>query len=106
MLIELSIGLVPPVGLVLKAMLFAVQGEWLLQNCSVSAWPHPCHGEARGRGDHLAAGTVVGRVDADDLAERAAERGEAPEAHGEADVRDVPLALPEQEHRPLHAPAL
>src|SRR5438477_12723114 len=106
MLIELSIGLVLLFWLALKSMLFAVLAQGLLQKCSVSAWPHPGHGEAGRRGYHLTASAVVGRIDAHDVAERAAESAQAPKADVEADVGDAAPSPAEQEHRALDPPPL
>src|SRR4051812_44518053 len=73
---------------------------------SETARSRPRHREAVGHGLRLDTRAVLrGRL-ADDRAEGAAERPQAGEADVEADVRDAAVALHEQEHRPLDAPAL
>src|SRR5258707_296444 len=73
---------------------------------SETARSRPRHREARrDRLGRPGAAVDAGR-DADDLAERAAERPEAGEADVEADVGDAVGGGAQQEHRPLDAAAL
>src|SRR5207247_6541581 len=87
-------------------MLWADCGCSLLQNCSLLTRPHPRHGEARRRGHHVAASPIVGRALADVVAEGSAEGAQARETDIEADIGDVALRFPEQEHRSLDATPL
>src|SRR5688572_23904643 len=70
--------------------------------------PRPHRGEldTMGRDDRPMAAAITGRRLADDLAEGPAECSQAREGDIEADVRDTPIALAQQEHGALHPPAL
>src|SRR3989442_16038647 len=100
MLIVLSIGCL--LSFVLRSMLLAV----LVGRFSKTAGSGVGHGEAC-RGDHdLGPLPVVGRGQADDVAESAAERAEAGEPDVEADVRDLAVGFAQEEHSPLDPSAL
>src|SRR3954469_14237590 len=73
---------------------------------SGTARPRPRHREAVRDGVWRAPRPVRRRRAPDDLPERPAERAEAGEADVEADVAHRPVGLPQEEHRPLDAPAL
>src|SRR5688572_1709781 len=70
--------------------------------------PRPHRGEVdtMGRDDRPMAPAIAGRRLAHDRTEGPAECSQAREGDVEADVRDTPIALAEQEHGALHAPAL
>src|SRR2546423_9232882 len=74
---------------------------------SKTARSRPHHRDAIGRRRDRPrpAAVLRGRL-ADDVAERAAEGPEAGEADVEADLGHAAVALAQQEHRALHAPAL
>src|SRR6267143_3604540 len=102
MLMESSIGIGPPVWLVLKSMLFVVaRGRF-----SKTARSHPGYREARWDARYLSPGAVFGGVDAQDVAKRSAESAEAREPDVQADIGDGALGFSKQEHGPLDAPAL
>src|SRR2546423_15406512 len=74
---------------------------------SETARSRPGHREARGhRWCPLGSAPEVGRRPADDLAEGPAEAAETGESDVEAHAGDAAIGRPEQEHRPLDAPAL
>src|ERR1700674_1063207 len=73
---------------------------------SKTARSHPGHREAGRDGKHELAIAVFGRRIANDVGEGPAESAEAAKADVEADVSDAARCLPQQEHRPLHPPAL
>src|SRR3954451_5977615 len=73
---------------------------------SETARSRPGHAEAGRRGRHGRGLAVLARRLADDDAERAAERAEAPEADVDGDLGHAAVGLAQQEHRALDAPAL
>src|SRR5438105_11233960 len=102
MLIVLSIGYLLSLAVRLRSMLLAVPSGCF----SKTARSHIGHGEA-GRGDHdLGPLAVVGRVQADDVAEGPAESAQAGEPNVQADVGDLAVGLAEHEHRPLDSSPL
>src|SRR3954451_11427459 len=84
------------------ATLNAVRGP----RFSETARSRPGHREARRHRRSGAGAAVLARCDADDRAERAAERAEAGEADVEADPGDRVVRRAQQEHGPLDAAAL
>src|SRR6266853_3278604 len=73
---------------------------------SKTARSHPGHREAgRYRKNELAI-AIFGRRVTHDVRERPAESAKAPKPNIQADVRDAPLSLPQQEHRALDPPSL
>src|SRR5919204_5685444 len=83
-------------------MLLTVPGDGF----SKTARSHPRHREACRRVDPRAARAIVAWAHAHYFAERAAEGAETSEANVEADVRDASPPLAQEEHGPLHPPAL
>src|SRR5688572_16129986 len=68
--------------------------------------PHRCELDTVGRDARPMAPAITGWGLAHDLAEGAAEGSQAREGDVEADVRDAPIALAQQEHGALHPPPL
>src|ERR1700676_5324061 len=81
-------------------------GAALSPGFSKTARSHPGHREAGRHGKHELAIAILGRRVTNDFRERPAESTEAPKPNIKADVGDTSRGLPEQEHRPLHPPAL
>src|SRR3954447_16800014 len=77
-----------------------------LECFSKTARSRPRHREAVRNGLDVGSPAVLGRRLADYGPERAAEGAEAREADVEADLGHAALGLPQEEHRPLDAPAL
>src|SRR5947207_15676375 len=73
---------------------------------SKTARSRPRHREAVRDGLYVGSSAVDRRRLADDGPEGPAERPEAGEADVQADLRDTPVGLPQEEHRPLDAATL
>src|SRR5207237_4478232 len=98
----LRTGYVLSLAVRLRSMLLAVPAGCFYE----TAGSHIGHGEA-GRGDHdLGPLAIVGRVQADDVAEGPAEGAQAGEPNVQADVGDLAVGLAEHEHRPLDSAPL